>query len=303
MKTYASTLLALLLLLSSSVSAQTVTALGTRVQVSTNNGRHSGLLLAVSGDSLLIGFSDRPTAPVTRARSDVTSLRASLGGDGWRGAIIGGQLGIVVGSIGFGVEHVMSRSSDPRFHYDNVDVASAAVSGAIWGFLGGAVMGAIIGEERWENAVLPSGTAALPSAGERSGVQMQARLGLFEEGTGIRLRTQDGRLVQGRYDGHTNDFVRIVADSSYAVPIATIREISERRPLTGPWLKRGMWLGAALGAALVAGAALNEEDCDPDSCLSAWAYLPAGTITGAFSGAVLGSTLGSHVKGWRPQKW
>src|SRR5689334_11348293 len=117
--------------------------------------------------------------------------------------------------------------------------------------------------------MLPASNESLPSLGDRAAVQTQTRLARFNEGSAIRLRTHDGQLIQGSYDGHTSDRVRVAGDSSYLVPIRAIKEISERRPMTGPWLRRGLWLGAAVGAAFVTTVALTTEDCDADSCIPA----------------------------------
>jgi hypothetical protein len=224
MKKHALLVLGMLLWLPVSLSAQAVTSTGTRVRMGTKNQRLSaGLLLAVSSDSLLIGFQSSGHASGLGAqRCHIVAKEPR-----WRWPArrnVGAQLGLVAGAIGFGVEHLMSRSSDPRFHYDNVDLASAAVSGAVWGFLGGAIMGAIIGEERWEDAALPQSSEPLPSFAERSELQTDVRLRFFRDGKAIRLRTQDGQQIQGRYDGQANGLVRITADSSYLVPIASIRK-------------------------------------------------------------------------------
>jgi hypothetical protein len=300
-----------LLWLPAASSAQAVTSVGARVRVSTSEERPTaGLLLAVSGDSLLIGFSNRQLTPVALARSDLTSLQMSLGGDGKRGAALGAQLGMIAGAIGFGVEHLMSRSSDPRFHYDNGDLGYAAGSGAVWGLLAGAVMGAIVAEERWGDATLPPSIETLPASGERPALQTQTRLRLFPEGGRIRVRTQEGQQIQGRYEGQTTDVLRIIGDSRdlhspHLVPIARIVEISERRSMTGPWLRRGTWLGAVLGVTttVVVAAQTTEEECPPDSCLSPWGFIPVSAVFGALTGGAVGAILGSHVKGWRTQKW
>jgi hypothetical protein len=66
-----------------------------------------------------------------------------------------------------------------------------------------------------------------------------------------------------------------------------------------------MWLGVALGVGFVTVIALNDEGCDSDPgfCTSAWAYTPFFAVSGAFTGGAVGAILGSHVKGWRTQKW
>src|SRR5688572_10639053 len=74
-------------------------ALGNRVRVVTSIMRpKTGLLLASSNDSVLVAFPN-PTMLTAIARDHLNSMQVSLGGDGWRGAIIGAQMGMPAGAI------------------------------------------------------------------------------------------------------------------------------------------------------------------------------------------------------------
>jgi hypothetical protein len=110
-------------------------------------------------------------------------------------------------------------------------------------------------------------------------------------------------VFEGRYHGHSSGFVRLAGDTPELIPVSAIVEISERRAVTGPWLRRGALIGAALGVATVAYAAMTGPDCPPDFCLSPWGFTLSASIIGAVTGGAVGAILGSYVKGWRPQKW
>ena len=299
--------LALLLWLPTSLSGQQDVFVGSRVRVGSATMRPSaGLLLASTRDSLLVGFADRPAMPVAIAHNQVKSLQASLGGDGRRAAVIGAQIGLTAGAIVFGIEHLSSRRPPPRFRYDNGDLAFAALTGAAWGLLFGGLGGAALGQERWAVATIPSAThIALPPTEARVALQTQVRLGLFRAGAAIRLRTHEGQQIEGRYDGQADGIVRVAGDSAYRVAVANVNEIFERRPLTGTWLRRGILIGAALGIATVAASASaqEKEDCSPGFCASPWPYAVPFGLSGAVAGGAIGAIVGSHVKGWRPQKW
>ena len=266
----------------------------------------AGLLLATTRDSLLIGFSQLAQSPVALARDAITSFEVSLGGDAARGAAIGAQIGFASGAVASSILHLVSRRPPPRFGYDHGDLAAAAMTGAAVGIVTGALLGAMTGQERWDSTALPrASAAALPPTGERATLQTRTRLDLFAPDDAIRVRTHDGLLYAGRYDGLDNGFMRIVTDSAIRVPIARIAAIDEQRAMTVPWLRRGGLIGAALGLAVVGVAALMDDGCSAsDFCASPWGSTAAMFgIGGAFTGASVGAIAGSYVHGWRPQKW
>jgi hypothetical protein len=279
-------------------------AVGNRVRVGTPTMRpRVGLLLASTNDSILVSFSN-PAMMMAIARDKLNSLQVSLGGDGWRGAILGAQMGLPAGATAFGIQHLRSRKPPPRFHYDRGDLYSAALTGAVWGFVAGGALGVAIGQERWAHSAVPSPNyQTLPTYEERLALLKRARLALFQQNDRIRLQTRDGKQTEGRYDGQIDDFVRIMGDSSYVVPINDVVAIFERRPLTGAWMRRGMLIGAALGLGTIAAAALSEGNDCSGSCVSTWSYTVSFGFVGALTGGTIGAIAGSHVKGWTAQKW
>ena len=281
---------------------------GNRIRVGTATlSPRTGLLLGSTNDSVLVAFSN-PTLLSSFARHQIQSLQVSRGGDGWRGAIIGAQMGLPAGAVAFGIEHLNSRKPPPRFHYDRGDLIAAALTGAAWGFVVGGALGVAVGQETWSMATAPPPNhQTLPTYEARLALLTQARLGLFEDSERIRLDTRDGRRAEGRYDGQVDGFIRIMGDSSYVVPIADVVAIFERRPVTEAWMRKGILIGAALGVGTIAAAALSEDnDCTSDSftrCTSAWGYTISFALVGGLTGGTIGAIAGSHVKAWSAQKW
>ncbi|MET0398528.1 MAG: hypothetical protein ABW277_17170 [Longimicrobiaceae bacterium] len=151
---------------------------GTRVRVTAPTefrGAVVGRVSHAGGDTLFLARGRK--GPVAIPVSAITRTEVSRGVDHWQGVLRGAGTGAVTGAVLFGV---LVFASDPNCDYclrgrDPLAAAAGAVIGAILLTPAGAVVGGIIGTERWVPAESRFGVAWLPHA---SGLGIRATIRL-----------------------------------------------------------------------------------------------------------------------------
>jgi len=149
---------------------------GTRVRLQAPSavaGKLTGVVIARSGDSLTVSRSN--AMPVTLPVSALTSLEVSRGkshGHGAaKGALWGGGVFAVLGLV-LPIEDCPDGTSS-----DTCSAAGSRTEGVLWaaasGAMAGALVGGIVGAERWERAALPLQLGVRPLSG--GGVQVAVR--------------------------------------------------------------------------------------------------------------------------------
>jgi hypothetical protein len=139
--------------------------------------------------------------------------------------------------------------------------------------------------------------AAPPAAAQASRIDTRAAaeaLARLHPETVLRIESQDGRRVEGRFDGLSQTTLRVSFDGS--------GESVDLDALTAVWVrgrhtKAGAILGSAagLGLGLYIGLVVNAL-CETDDCGSAYLLAPALFIP---AGALVGAAIGAAIPNWR----
>ena len=170
--------LALLALPLASVDAQLAELTpGTKVRLRAPTavaGQLKGLVIARTNDSVTVTREN--ATPVAIPLAALTSLEISRGKSRLRGAGKGALWGAGSASLLFALipaDDCAAGESGPACETLSVgeSVALGAIGGAMWGVL----IGALVGSERWERAILPSQVTVAPAPRGR-GLQVGLRL-------------------------------------------------------------------------------------------------------------------------------
>jgi hypothetical protein len=153
---------------------------------------------------------------------------------------------------------------------------------------------------RWRTLLLgiSAGVAVPPAAAQASRIDTQAAaeaLARLHPESVLRIESQNGRRVQGRFDGLSQTTIRVSFDGS--------GESVDLDRLTAVWVrgrqtKTGAIIGgvAGLGLGLFVGYIANAL-CDTDDCPGeAYVLAPALFIP---AGALVGGAVGAAIPHWR----
>jgi hypothetical protein len=139
--------------------------------------------------------------------------------------------------------------------------------------------------------------AVAPAAAQASRIDTQAAaeaLARLHPETVLRIESQEGRRVQGRFDGLSQTTIRVSFDGSgESVDLDELTAVWAR----GRHTKAGAILGGAagLGLGLYIGLVANAL-CETDDCGSAFLIAPALFIP---AGALVGGAIGAAIPNWR----
>ena len=130
---------------------------GTRVRITAPGivaGRYTATVLMRTADTIRVGAPDK--SPLDIPMSRITSLEVSRGdsralGAG-RGALWGGAIGLAAGIVVAATDGANPAYSDPS-------AGEAVTFGTLAGIFYGAIIGAIVGRERWESFNMPVRTS------------------------------------------------------------------------------------------------------------------------------------------------
>jgi hypothetical protein len=152
---------------------------------------------------------------------------------------------------------------------------------------------------RWRTLLLGISAvmAATPATAQASRIDTQAAaeaLARLHPETVLRIESQDGRRVQGRFDGLSQTTIRLSFDGSgESVDLDELTAVWAR----GRHTKAGAILGGAagLGLGLYIGLVANAL-CETGDCGGAYLLAPALFIP---AGALVGAVVGAAVPNWR----
>ena len=141
-------------------------------------GRYTGVVLSRTGDSMTVSRAAGQAVAVSFA--SVTSLEILRGKSRMKGAVKGalwggGSMALLFASLPGSAKECRSTSSGTRCI--NLSVGESMLIGGTGGAFWGALIGALIGAERWERAEMPARVALTPSMDGR-GAQAVVRVTL-----------------------------------------------------------------------------------------------------------------------------
>ena len=137
---------------------------GARVRITAPGivaGRYAATVLTRTADTIRVGAPDK--SPLDIPISRITSLEVSRGdsralGAG-RGVLWGGAIGLAVGIVA-------AATDETNANYNTLSAGEIVAYGTISGVFYGAIIGAIIGRERWESFDLPVRTSFRAQPGQ-----------------------------------------------------------------------------------------------------------------------------------------
>jgi hypothetical protein len=286
---------ALLSALAGSAVAQIAVQPGERIRVDLTDGRFvTGRLLSWSSDSVLLdhtGARNGSALPL----STIESLQRSLGGRK-NATLKGAALGLVAGAAGFGLYY---RKDDAMLGYTLVGSAAGSALGMVLG-------GGVLGRERWQPVDLHAFRArAMLTDVQRRELYVQSHLNELERSGPVRIRTHDGREIQGVFIGTESGQAQVLGDTAHAIPLTNIITIRQLQPATMTYARRGAVAGVVAGGLLfLLPLAFDTDDCsiegscvDPAGQIAALA--PLGMLGGGVTGFLLGALIGSTTKRWQ----
>ena len=114
-----------------------------------------------------------------------------------------------------------------------------------------------------------------------------------QKGDRVKVTAKDGTVVSGRFDDVSGSSLRIsISGKPQDFPVATIKEISRKRPEPG-WNGAliGLGVGAAASAVAVSTTCSNDPECNTYAAI---AFIPAFVGGGAAVGAIIDSLISKY---------
>jgi hypothetical protein len=133
---------------------------GARIKVTSTKGKtQTGKFMGASHDSLFYSTGGSSTGPDVSLRyGEVVSVKVSRGRSAARGMLTKGLFGTAIGGatgILVGILASDRLKNDPWLGTPNQSEAAFGFLGGLIGFTTGTIVGAVHGNERWEEVALP----------------------------------------------------------------------------------------------------------------------------------------------------
>lgn len=141
--------------------------------------------------------------------------------------------------------------------------------------------------------VIIAAVAVPPAAAQASRIDTQAAaeaLARLHPESVLRIESQDGRRVQGRFEGLTSNSVRVSFDGtgeSVDLDRLTAAWVRGRHTKAGAIVGGAAGLGLGVYIGLIANALCETSDCGSAYFLAPAIFIPAGALVGAAVGAAI----------------